>query len=316
MEGRRDELAGAPLCIARADRLAPDEVRHRFAVRRVEGLIDLVEQVEGRRVAALDREDQREGNEGLLPSAQLLHLELLPSPREVHEHADAAELADPHRGGAWRHLRLHVAVVIRRGREPTHDLQLAGAVRDELFEDVGEVLANVRERSVDRFVFALVERLNEFLFGRRARARERERYGGRETARERKRRGSAESKTLVAQSAAPRVVDTDLDRLRTGVQLLLALLELLLLRVEVLELPERLLVDVAELLQLLVPILERLQQRLALRLPEVGELFAGEVRALADLTRRVLVLLLFEANLGDKLCARACERERERGGGR
>ena len=90
-------------------------------------------------------------------------------------------MTDPHRGsGARRHLCLHVAVVIRirRGCEPTHDLQLARAVRHKLFKDVGEVLANVRERAVDRFVFALIERLNELLLvvavgvAERARARE------------------------------------------------------------------------------------------------------------------------------------------------
>ena len=71
----------------------------------------------------------------------------------------------------------------------------------------------------------------------------------------------------------------------------------------------------AELLQLLVPILERLQQRLALCLAEVGKLLAGEVRALADLSRRVLMLLFLQANLGDKLCVRGRARAKTRGGG-
>ena len=44
----------------------------------VQRRINLVEQVEGRRVAALDGKDEGQRHEGLLPAAQLLHDKHLP----------------------------------------------------------------------------------------------------------------------------------------------------------------------------------------------------------------------------------------------
>jgi hypothetical protein len=45
----------------------------------VQRLVDLIEQVEGGGVTSLDCKDQRQRDEGLLPSAQLIHLETLPA---------------------------------------------------------------------------------------------------------------------------------------------------------------------------------------------------------------------------------------------
>ena len=49
-------------------------VGHRFSVRGIQGGIDLVEKVKRGRIAFLDGEDQRQGNEGLLTAGQLSHL--------------------------------------------------------------------------------------------------------------------------------------------------------------------------------------------------------------------------------------------------
>ena len=43
-------------------------------VLRIQRLIDLVEQIERRRIALLDREDERQRHEGFLSAAQLLHV--------------------------------------------------------------------------------------------------------------------------------------------------------------------------------------------------------------------------------------------------
>ncbi len=47
-------------------------------------LVDLVKEVEGRGVAALDGEDEGEGHEGLLPPRELLHQVAVPLPGEGH----------------------------------------------------------------------------------------------------------------------------------------------------------------------------------------------------------------------------------------
>ena len=53
---------------------------------------DLVEQVEGRGVAALDRKDERERDERLLPAAQLLDAHRLAGAAEGDAHLDARVL--------------------------------------------------------------------------------------------------------------------------------------------------------------------------------------------------------------------------------
>lgn len=59
-EGGADELAAAAVLVGALGRDALQHRRHRGAVLRVQVGVDLVEQVEGRRVALLDREDERE----------------------------------------------------------------------------------------------------------------------------------------------------------------------------------------------------------------------------------------------------------------
>lgn len=55
----------------------PDLLAEQFgngcAVCRVQGGVDFVKQVKGRRVAALDGKDEGQGHQGLLPPAELLH---------------------------------------------------------------------------------------------------------------------------------------------------------------------------------------------------------------------------------------------------
>lgn len=48
--------------------------RDGLPVHGIQCLVDLVKQVERRRVALLDGEDERHGNQGLLPAGQLLHV--------------------------------------------------------------------------------------------------------------------------------------------------------------------------------------------------------------------------------------------------
>ena len=48
-----------------------DHVGYSFPVHRVEGGVDLVEEVERRRVALLDGEDQRQRHKRLLPAGEL-----------------------------------------------------------------------------------------------------------------------------------------------------------------------------------------------------------------------------------------------------
>ncbi len=66
MEGGDDELRR----VGRVGRLRGQHARHGRAVGRVQRGVDLVEQVEGRRVAALDGKDERERDQRLLPAAQ------------------------------------------------------------------------------------------------------------------------------------------------------------------------------------------------------------------------------------------------------
>ena len=76
MEGGDNELGRVCLIV----RLAAEHARHGGAVLRVERGIDLIKQVEGRRVAALDGKDERQGHQRLLPAAQLLHHQILTRP--------------------------------------------------------------------------------------------------------------------------------------------------------------------------------------------------------------------------------------------
>ena len=64
-----------------------------FPMGRVQGLVNLVKQVEGGGVALLDGEDQGQGHERLLTARQLLHVSHLRAvARERHADADAREL--------------------------------------------------------------------------------------------------------------------------------------------------------------------------------------------------------------------------------
>ena len=76
MEGGDDELGRVGLIV----RLAAEHARHGGAVLRVERGIDLIKQVEGRRVATLDCKNERQGHQRFLPAAQLLHHQVLARP--------------------------------------------------------------------------------------------------------------------------------------------------------------------------------------------------------------------------------------------
>ena len=65
--------------------------------------------------------------------------------------------------------------------------------------------------------------------------------------------------------------------------------------------PERFLVDVRELLQLLVARVEQLEELLRPLLLEIKELLTREVRALTNLPRRDVVLLFLDPDLCNKL---------------
>ena len=76
MEGGHDELGG----IVAVVRLPAQHTRHGGAVLRVQGRVNFIKQVEGRRIAALDGKDERQSHERLLPAAQLLHDKILARP--------------------------------------------------------------------------------------------------------------------------------------------------------------------------------------------------------------------------------------------
>ena len=66
---------------------------HSLPVHGIQCLIDLVKQVERRRIAFLDREDECHGNEGFLPAGELLHVPHFRTvPGEGHLDPHASEL--------------------------------------------------------------------------------------------------------------------------------------------------------------------------------------------------------------------------------
>lgn len=162
----------------------------------IEVRVDLVKEVEGSRVALLDRKDWRESpsatlknpgrkgrthsesDEGLLSSRELLDLKafvLLRVERDANRNASVVL-------DAVRSLSIlvdvHLVVLVKvkisddelaKSREKTHgDLALlhdepSPSSRHELPKDLRKVLGDLLERALDRLVLALVEVLDELV---------------------------------------------------------------------------------------------------------------------------------------------------------
>mmetsp|Transcript_18849 Transcript_18849/g.54557 ORF Transcript_18849/g.54557 Transcript_18849/m.54557 type:complete len:505 (-) Transcript_18849:2418-3932(-) len=167
-----------------------NERRDGRAVRGIEGLIELVKQVEGGRVASLDGEDEGECDEGLLTAGELGHEVVLLLLGEADLHSDAAVKGD---AGivlirllglllplflvllllllllsplvlalALLVLQLLVRLVVLLVQRRPHD-ELPGPVRDQLPEHVLEVSAHAAEGAVDRLVLLPIQTLDQFL---------------------------------------------------------------------------------------------------------------------------------------------------------
>mmetsp|Transcript_64828 Transcript_64828/g.127286 ORF Transcript_64828/g.127286 Transcript_64828/m.127286 type:complete len:429 (-) Transcript_64828:2825-4111(-) len=180
-ERGRDELR----CVGRRVGLALDHRRDRRAVRGVEGLVEFVKEVERRRVAALNGEDDAQGHQGLLPPRELRHEIHLAVGRERHLNLHPFEVVH-HQGrrrGRCRPFRLllspcsegrgatplAVSVLLRRAaifsvRRRAHD-ELASPKRDKLFEHLAEVLRHPFEGPQNGLVFLQVQGFNELVDG-------------------------------------------------------------------------------------------------------------------------------------------------------
>mmetsp|Transcript_18491 Transcript_18491/g.31084 ORF Transcript_18491/g.31084 Transcript_18491/m.31084 type:complete len:240 (+) Transcript_18491:457-1176(+) len=138
-------------------RLLVDHVAHGGAVLGVQRCVDLVEQIEGRGVHALDGENQRERYHGFLPSGELLHcLGLSCSKgnpdlyRVVLFHRTLQVGAVRSRPIGWR--RRLVLVLY-------HD-KLALALDDNFVEDLFEVHGHPAESSLNVFVLFSIQPFN------------------------------------------------------------------------------------------------------------------------------------------------------------
>ena len=155
-ERRADEL---PLL---AD--VPEQVGDGGPVLRVEVCVDLVEEVEGRGVAALDGEDEGERAERLLPARELLDaLLLVVLGVEGDGDADARVVL---------HARVSPRLVVRLGQRRLAlrvalalDDEPASTRRNQAREDAGEFLGHLFEGALDGLVLALVEVLDEVTDG-------------------------------------------------------------------------------------------------------------------------------------------------------
>jgi hypothetical protein len=134
-----------------------DHVSDGFAMLRVERLVDFIEEIERSWIAFLDGEDQSEGDEGLLTAAELIHFpHLRVAAREGDSDADTGEVVGS--GNL-------VAFVLTGGVFRRSENQVTGTVRDELLEDLGEVVRHLPECELDRFDFAHLEVLHQFSVG-------------------------------------------------------------------------------------------------------------------------------------------------------
>mmetsp|Transcript_13161 Transcript_13161/g.43399 ORF Transcript_13161/g.43399 Transcript_13161/m.43399 type:complete len:719 (+) Transcript_13161:1846-4002(+) len=149
-------------------RLRRDEARHRRAVLLVERRVDLVKEVEGRGVAALDGEDEGERHHRLLPARELLHdLRVAASERDADLDADV--LFDAPALLAFTGGVLGVAaaaasfgrLLVREALLLHHELPLA--VGDELRKDVAKIFRHLLEGALDRLVLALVQHLDHLV---------------------------------------------------------------------------------------------------------------------------------------------------------
>ena len=143
-----------------------NHVGHALSVLRVERLVDLVEQVEGRRIAALDGEYERERDKRLLATAQLLNvLHLVALAGEGDAYADARVLLDGGRSaGRGRRALLGLPVLLLEVVVHAHD-EMGAALRHELGKRLVEVLGDLLERELHVLVLARVQRVDERLDG-------------------------------------------------------------------------------------------------------------------------------------------------------
>ena len=156
-ERRRDELRPAI-------RLRAHHRCHRGTVLRVQRGVDLVEQVERHRVAPLDAEDEPDGDDGLLPAAELLHLHRLPRAEGHLDLHAAVLLREPLRGVRLLPARGGGILCAARGRLLALHHELAFSAGNELGENLAEVQRHLLERALDRLVFFLVEVRHELLY--------------------------------------------------------------------------------------------------------------------------------------------------------
>lgn len=134
-----------------------DHVGDGFAMLGIERLIDFVEQVERGWIALLDSEDQRQSDQRFLTATQLVHLShLCVASGEGNANADSSEVV---RG---RHFALAIVTVVVLLRAQH---QVAGAVRNELLEDLVEVVGDLPEGELNRFHLAHFEVVHEFSVG-------------------------------------------------------------------------------------------------------------------------------------------------------